>query len=165
MVSAVFRSGGGGRIGGCCGAEVRGGPAAAPCRGRNQQVSRSAAGEGLPGAPPSPTRRTLGPGGTGDSSAGCPRQREAQPAAEGVSPTFVPWRNAAGLCPLPLLQRNPPWQVGLAGVVGDAAGSRLSCACWSPSSGLLGLPPGRVGEIGWANTFLEKTECSQLSSA
>lgn len=161
----MFRSGGGGTIGGCCGAEVRGGPAVAPCGGRNQQVSRSAAGEGLPGAPPSPTRRTLGPGRTWGSSAGCSRQREAQPAAEGVSPTFVSWRNAAWLCPLPLLKRNPPWRVRLARVVGGAAGSRLSSASWSPRSGLPGLPPGQVGEIGWANTFLEKTECSQRSSA
>lgn len=153
----MFRSGRGGRIGGFCGAEVRSGPAAALCGGRNQQVSRSAAGEGLLGAPPSPTRRTLGPGGTRGSSVGCPRQREAPPAAEGVSPTFVPWRNAAWLCPLPLLKRNPPWRVRLAGVVGGAARSRLSSASWSPSSGLPALPPGRVREIGWANTFLAKT--------
>lgn len=106
--------------------------AAAPWGGLNQQVppapqppdARRGRGAGLV---PSPTHRVLGPGETLGCSTGCPTQRDPQTVAEGVSPTFVLWRNAVWLCPVPRSRRGT--HLGRAparpaGIAGGAVGSR-----------------------------------------
>lgn len=98
-----------------CGGKRR--PAAARCGDPNQQVPAARRGRGGRARSLPHTRRP-GSGGTRGCSVGCPGQR---PAAEGVSPTFVPRWNAAWPCPLPLL-----WQgTHLARVAG--ARQRVSC--------------------------------------
>ena len=150
VVSAVFRGGRGGRSGSRRGAEVRGWPAAARCGGLINRSSR-AAGGGAAALTPSPTR---GPGRDPGLLRGLLQAAGARPAAEGVSSTFVPRRNAAWRRPLP-----PPWLTthhsrSLARPA-RGAGRRLPSAPAPRGSQLSGLAPGRVGDLGGAkNTFL-----------
>lgn len=105
VASAGLRGGRGSRSGGRSGAEVRGGRRRLGGEVFINRSPRRAAGKGRR-ARPLPHSRVLGPGGTLGCSTGCPPQRDPQPVAEGVSPTFVPWRNAALLDPVPRSRRS-----------------------------------------------------------
>lgn len=106
----MFRNGRGGRRGGRCGTEVRGGPAAAWCGGLNQQVSRSAAGEGRPGLPPPPhaaRRARQDP----RLLCGLPQAAGAAAGRGGCELNLCPLEELCLAVPTPsVLARDPPWR-------------------------------------------------------